>query len=160
MAQDTPEEPETHEPVRLEDNYVRRAEVLRVVDGDTIELLIDNGFHQSFTTKARLYGVDTPEKFGVKKWADKKAGEYTEEYQLGLLASDATLEWLQNKGALEPSKDLFGETYTRVHVMIRSHKGKAGKYGRWLAEIYPGDGQPHSLNDALVEGGHADVADY
>ena len=42
--------------------YVYAAEVLRWVDGDTVDLTIDLGFHMTFEGRFRLYGVDTPER--------------------------------------------------------------------------------------------------
>lgn len=43
------------------DLYERRAQVLRVIDGDTVELAVDLGFHVWVHYSCRLYGVDTPE---------------------------------------------------------------------------------------------------
>jgi len=42
--------------------YVYTAEVLRWVDGDTVDLCVDVGFHMTFEGRFRLYGVDTPER--------------------------------------------------------------------------------------------------
>jgi micrococcal nuclease len=36
--------------------------VVRWIDGDTVELTIDLGFHLSYTSHFRLEGVDTPER--------------------------------------------------------------------------------------------------
>lgn len=144
----------------LQDNFIRRAEVLKVVDGDTIELLIDLGFSVWVKTKARLYGVNTPEKFGVKKWEDKEAGEYTEEYKLGVLASQYTLTWIISHAKRKKTQDLLEAEFERCFVVMQSHKGKAGKYGRWLAVLHPGDGSEESLNDALVKSGNAERKDY
>lgn len=41
------------------------AQVLRVVDGDTLELVYNLGFNLRRTARARLAGVNTPEVFGV-----------------------------------------------------------------------------------------------
>jgi len=38
-----------------------RATVLRVVDGDTVDLLIDLGFSISYTHSCRLFGINAPE---------------------------------------------------------------------------------------------------
>lgn len=43
--------------------YKYNAKVLRVIDGDTIDLDIDLGFDVSFKTRVRLVGIDTPEKW-------------------------------------------------------------------------------------------------
>ena len=87
------------------DNYVRRAKVNRVVDGDTVDLEVDLGYHISLSIRGRLLGVDTPER-GRPDFA---------------LATN-TLASL-----LEENADKDG------YVSVKSTK--TGKYGRWLVEI-------------------------
>jgi micrococcal nuclease len=121
-----------------------QAKVLRVVDGDTLDLMIDLGFRVFAKHRVRLHGIDTPETYGVKK--------ESEEYKAGMAAKEFVESWLRNEG---------GE------VLIRSHDGgtpRAGKYGRWLVDVYPldGDADPESpvapsLNEDLVAEGHATV---
>ena len=41
--------------------YEYRCEVTRVVDGDTVDAIIDLGFDVSYKSRVRLYGIDTPE---------------------------------------------------------------------------------------------------
>ena len=41
--------------------YEYNAEVLRVVDGDTVDVLIDVGFSTFKKERVRLYGINTPE---------------------------------------------------------------------------------------------------
>lgn len=41
--------------------YVYRGEVIRVVDGDTVDIKIDLGFRIHHTIRARLYDIDAPE---------------------------------------------------------------------------------------------------
>lgn len=41
--------------------YEYTAKVIRVVDGDTIDVVLDLGFHISFEMKLRLFGINTPE---------------------------------------------------------------------------------------------------
>ena len=43
------------------------AKLVRVVDGDTIDLDIDLGFYIRITERVRLKGVNTPEIFRVRK---------------------------------------------------------------------------------------------
>ena len=43
--------------------YKYNAKVLKVIDGDTVDLEIDLGFKISFKTRVRLIGIDTPEKW-------------------------------------------------------------------------------------------------
>lgn len=44
-------------------NYM--AEVLRVVDGDTLDLKVDVGFHASIVIRARLLGINAPERYAA-----------------------------------------------------------------------------------------------
>jgi micrococcal nuclease len=110
--------------------YEYRAEVLRWVDGDTVDLLVDLGFTVLLRARFRLLGIDTPE---VNRRATREAGN----------AATAYARLLAPVGSL---------------VLVRSQK--AGKYGRWLGEVYPLDseGEPIltlSVNQALVDAGHA-----
>ena len=36
-------------------------EVVKIIDGDTIDIIIDLGFHVSIKKRVRLYGINTPE---------------------------------------------------------------------------------------------------
>lgn len=46
----------------MEDQYVRKATVLGVVDGDTLDVSLDLGFDIGYKLRVRLYGIDTPER--------------------------------------------------------------------------------------------------
>ena len=87
------------------DSYVRRSKVLRVVDGDTVDLEVDLGYHVSLTIRGRLLGINTPER-GQPDFA---------------LATKALAS------LLEENTDEDG------YVSVKSTK--TGKYGRWLVEI-------------------------
>ena len=87
------------------DSYLRRAKVLRVVDGDTVDLEVDLGYHVSLTIRGRLLGSNTPER-GQPDFA---------------LATKALAS------LLEENTDEDG------YVSVKSTK--TGKYGRWLVEI-------------------------
>ena len=52
--------------------YEYQATVTNVVDGDTIEVAIDLGFHVTIHERVRIYGVDTPER-GQPGWAEATA---------------------------------------------------------------------------------------
>ena len=93
--------------------YEYRARVKRVVDGDTVDFVVDLGFKIQTTIRTRFVGVDTPER-GHEDWA--RASQKTAD----LLYSVADIEH-QN----EPDEELW--------VIIKTHK--TGKYGRWLVEI-------------------------
>lgn len=85
--------------------YTYKAKVKRVVDGDTVDLDVDLGFHVIIRLRGRLMDVDTPER-GHQDWS--RATE--------------TFERL-----LKEQEDKEG--YITVST------GKTGKYGRWLIDI-------------------------
>lgn len=107
--------------------YNYRAKLLRVIDGDTADVMIDLGFDVWTKRRLRFYGVDT--------WESRTRNK--EEKKLGLAAKAYT------KKMLERNEGLF---------TIQSHG--VGKYGRVLAEIYI-DGEETTLNKLLQENGHA-----
>ena len=93
--------------------YQYQAEIQRVVDGDTYVIDIDLGLTVWVRNECvRLYGVDTPEIYGVKK--------DSEEYLLGKASSDFA------KLLVQPGTKAIVETI----------KDKKEKYGRYLAVIY------------------------
>ena len=61
------------------------AEIIRVVDGDTLIALIDVGFHTHVKSTLRLYGINTPE----------KRTRNLEEKAKGIAASDRVAELLK-----------------------------------------------------------------
>ena len=91
--------------------YEYKCEVKRVVDGDTVDVIIDLGFSIHFSTRVRLYGIDTPE----SRTRDK------DEKVRGLLSKDYLKEWLDQGG-----------------VIIRTYRDKKGKFGRVLGEMVVG----------------------
>jgi micrococcal nuclease len=107
--------------------YVK--EVTKVVDGDTIDVVIDLGFDISFTSRVRLAGIDTPE----SRTRDLK------EKALGL----------ESKAYL--SKILK----TAKNIVIRTEKiNSSEKYGRILGWLYV-DGNGNSVNHEMIEKGYA-----
>lgn len=107
----------------------RVKKVLKVVDGDTIDVDIDLGFDISFTSRVRLAGIDTPE----SRTTDK------EEKVLGLEVKDRL-------------KTLISSANT---VVIRTEKPDSSeKYGRILGWLFL-DGAEKSVNEALIADGYA-----
>ncbi len=104
-----------------------------MLDGDTIDVLIDLGFDLSKKERVRIAGVDTPE----KRTRD------LEEKELGI---DAT-NWLKDKleGAIAGDDDLI----IRTELV-----GGMGKYGRLLGWLYIGD-SVLSLNEQMITEGYA-----
>jgi len=109
--------------------YIYGAKLLRVVDGDTADVMIDLGFDTWVKARLRFKGVDTWE----KRTRDK------EEKVKGLEATAFTTSYLEKNDG---------------NFTIQSY-GK-GKYGRVLAEIFI-EGEEKSLNKLLIENGHAYV---
>lgn len=81
--------------------------VVRIVDGDTVDLDVDLGFKTRRKDRFRLEGIDTPE-VRTKDKIEKAAG----------LAASARLAELIPVGS---------------EVTVRTNK--PGKYGRWIATI-------------------------
>jgi micrococcal nuclease len=90
-----------------------QSEIQKVIDGDTYVIDIDLGLGVWVRgERIRLYGVDTPEVYGVKRTS--------EEYQLGKASSDFAKS-LVKKGTL---------------AIVETIKDEKGKYGRYLAVLY------------------------
>ena len=111
----------------------RVIEITKVLDGDTIDVLIDLGFDLYKKERVRIAGVDTPE----------KRTRNLEEKELGV---DAT-NWLKHKleGAISGDDDL---------VIRTELVGGVGKYGRLLGWLYVGDATV-SLNEQMIAEGYA-----
>lgn len=107
----------------------RVKKVLKIVDGDTIDVDIDLGFDISYTQRVRLAGIDTPE--SRTKDAREKA--------LGLEVKDKL------KKAIDAAKDVVVKTEL---------PDSSEKYGRILGWVYL-DGDTRSLNEQLIEEGYA-----
>ncbi len=105
--------------------YEYNCKVKRVVDGDTVDVLIDLGFDIAYASRVRLYGIDTPESRTRDK--DEKAR--------GFISKDFLKSWL-DKGS----------------VVIRTRKDKKGKFGRILGEMVVDD---ININELMIEEHHA-----
>jgi micrococcal nuclease len=109
------------------------ARVLNVVDGDTVDLMIDLGFNIHHKIRVRLFGVNTPES-RTKDLAEK---------QMGLKAKSFTKDWLDR----------------HQWVFINTIPDKNDKYGRILAKIYSSENVEDPitacLNTDIIEAGYA-----
>lgn len=114
------------------DPYIRRADVTRVVDGDTVRLHIDLGFNVCVDHNVRLLRVNAPE----MKSPTAAAG----------LASKIYVEGWVVDHALHAVKLPTDWPFT-----IRSEK--ADVYGRYLVDLWCGQG--HNLSEDLVRDGYA-----
>ena len=115
------------------DKYIYRAKLVKVVDGDTVDALIDVGFDIWFKKRIRFKGVDT--------WESRTRN--LEEKKLGLKAKARTKELLEK---ISSKPGLF---------RIKSYG--VGKYGRVLADIYIQDSEGNHIwvNNTLIKEGHA-----
>jgi micrococcal nuclease len=107
----------------------RVKKVLKVVDGDTIDVDIDLGFDISFTSRVRLAGIDTPE--------------------------SRTTDKMEKALGLEVKKKLGELIASASTIVIKTEKPDSSeKYGRILGWLYL-DGAELSVNEALIAGGYA-----
>jgi len=99
--------PENPTEIETGDRYYYNCEIVRVIDGDTVEARIDLGFDTARLETLRLYGINTPEMRGAEKLEGQKAKA-----------------WLETQLA-------NGEEIT-----IRTIKDKTGSFGRYLAVLF------------------------
>ena len=107
--------------------YEYKAEITRVVDGDTLDLTVDLGFRMYARIRVRLARIDTWEIRG-------------DEYEKGILARKSV-------------RGLVNQYGSSVRVVT----GKdTGKYGRWIGDIWFEDGEGGEINltEWLLAEGH------
>lgn len=106
-----------------------RCKIVKVIDGDTVDVDIDLGFGVWMKKeRIRLYGIDTPE----SRTRDKEEKKY------GLIAKDAVLSYL-------PLDSI---------QTLRTQKDKVGKFGRILGEFIIYDAfndRQTTLNEWMIE---------
>ena len=108
--------------------YEYSAKLVRVVDGDTCDALIDLGFDTWVKKRIRFKGVDT--------WECRTRDK--EEKVKGLAAKAFTKDLLENSD--------------EGKFVLKSYG--VGKYGRVLADLFV-KGNDKSINQLLLENGHA-----
>ncbi len=104
------------------------ANVTRVVDGDTIDVILDLGFNIYHKGRIRFMGINAPEsrtKDAVEKEAGLAAKRYVEDW----------INALENK------------------VIIETCLDEKGKFGRILGRVLNDEGE--CLNEEMVSLGHA-----
>jgi micrococcal nuclease len=106
--------------------YIYNAKLVRVIDGDTIDAVIDLGFDVWIKKRVRLYGIDTPE----TRTRDLK------EKQAGIAAKKRLQELIDDSGG---------------KFRIQSHG--IGKYGRCLGTLFIDE---TNINMLLLNEGHAE----
>ena len=117
------------------DKYIYRGKLERVVDGDTIDALIDVGFDIWIKKRIRYSGIDT--------WESRTRD--LEEKAKGLEAKAR-------------NKELLMEISSKSRYFRLKSYG-VGKYGRVLGEIFieDKDGKQYNINQTLISEGHAYV---
>ena len=106
--------------------YEYRCKLVKVIDGDTIDVDIDLGFGVWLKKeRVRLVGIDTPE----SRTRD------LEEKKYGLAAQEFLIKWT---GAGE--------------LRLKTQKDKTGKFGRILGELWTFD---TNINQKMIEEHHA-----
>ena len=113
-------------------DWTFQARLDRVVDGDTVYLVVDIGFGINWHADIRLLGINAPEVVGASK-AD------------GLVAKAFAADWF---AAAASDGDW--------PLIVQTTKWETGKFGRWLGVIWRRT-TGECLNDLMVSSGHAVV---
>lgn len=113
-------------------NIRRVVKVLRVVDGDTVDIAMGSyENHKVFKYRVRLYGIDTPEKKPLKTNPNRER-----EIEAATRASQAMMTKL-------------AENNNIVTILFC----KNDKYGRLMGTLYDRNGE--DINQWMVKQGHA-----
>jgi len=123
--------------VSLKTRFYYEAKITHVYDGDSITCDLDLGMGVWLHgQKIRLMNIDAPEVRGEERIEGLEARDHLRSLIYPRVVNDET-------------------------VLLRTHKDRRGKYGRWLAEILvERDGVMVNLNDEMVKDGHAEAAEY
>lgn len=103
-----------------------------IVDGDTIDLMVDMGFRTTREVRVRLNGVDTAEMYGVE--------QESEEYETGQEHRHFVREWVQQ-----------GYTYDDDWPFVVETEKGTGKYGRYIAISLTRKSDGNELITDLIE---------
>tara|TARA_R100001082_G_scaffold99882_1_gene68770 strand:+ start:138 stop:653 length:516 start_codon:yes stop_codon:yes gene_type:complete len=119
--------------LEIMEKYIYRAKLDRVVDGDTVDAMIDLGFNTWVKRRIRFHGLDTWE-CRTRNLEEKKKG----------LAAKARTKELLTQVTSKPG-----------YFRVKSHG--VGKYGRVLGELFIKDTEDNqiNINETLMEEGHA-----
>ena len=106
--------------------YRYKVSVVKVVDGDTVDVNIDLGFGMSYKKqRVRMLGIDTPES-RTRDLVEKKFGKASKKHLKGILEQGG--------------------------IQLVSHD--KGKFGRILGELFIGDSS-YSINQQMIDEHHA-----
>ena len=105
----------------------RVSKVIKIIDGDTIDVMLDLGFDIMYKSRVRLFGIDTPE--------------------------SRTRDVIEKEYGLMSKKYLTDKLKSAKKISIKTYKGEeTGKFGRILGDVFV-DGK--SVNMKMVKEGHA-----
>lgn len=114
-------------------NHDYNCELVKVIDGDTVDVLIDLGFHTWRQERIQIWGVNAPE---LRRGTE-------EERELGKKAKEFVVNWFKrHKGNICVTT---GMSKTQADI---------DKYGRWIGDFYSQDPisrRIRKLSDELVE---------
>jgi micrococcal nuclease len=113
-------------------NYIYKAKVTRVIDGDTVDADIDLGFNEFKRDRIRFMGIDTPESRTRNR----------DEKRLGLMAKARLKELIAAAPVVKGKRQIFLQT---------SKQGK-GKFGRILGTLWIND---EDVCAVMIREGHA-----
>ena len=113
---------------QLEPFIYRNVTVIRIIDGDTVECMVDLGFRTRYQDNFRLTGIDTPER---GKPGFYEASEYMEsllkkenfKIELETMKGDKYGRWLAEIRSLTTGESLNKRMITEGHA-VEYHGGK------------------------------------
>lgn len=116
--------------MNIKDNYIRKAQIVEVHDGDTIKLHVDDGYDVIRPVTIRFSVINTAE----------------------LTSHDQHLKMLADEGR-DYVKQFLGQ-----EIYVESYRFKEGGFGRYLGIIYYNNGTEWiNLNKELLDKGLAHV---
>lgn len=117
--------------------YEYNFKLLKIVDGDTVDGIIDLGFDVSVKKRVRLVGINAPETCLQRSIACPK--ERREEKQKGIAAKHKLAELLRNQNK----------------ITIKTQLDKTGKFGRVLGTLFTHENDvPLDINRFLLMKGY------
>tara|TARA_B110000444_G_scaffold207080_1_gene200903 strand:- start:5683 stop:6138 length:456 start_codon:yes stop_codon:yes gene_type:complete len=110
-----------------QNNYRYTVNVVKVVDGDTVDVDIDLGFGMVYKKqRVRMLGIDTPES-RTRDLVEKKFGKASKKHLKSIIENAESIE-------------------------LVSHD--KGKFGRILGDLFIGNSQ-YSINQQMIDENHA-----
>lgn len=105
----------------MNDAYIRRAELIHVVDGDTVDLRVDLGFRVFAELRFRLIGIDTPELTGPTRTMGRMAREALIDQLEGKVVTVESLGEPDKYGGRWDGKIRFGELDIATNLLTNGY---------------------------------------